>query len=471
MLEEVTKQSSQDKEIILNNDNTKPNFVNQIDDIINKYKTQLEQLKTNSNSMNQEQTIETLPIINSITLQSKTLSSLMEPPELKNDNIKINENVKYSSDLSKEIQNDNIKLQSALTAEKLNTAKLNAQIENYEIELNKSKQEILDLQNQISIRENEFMSEINNIHFDINRIKEGNNININIIQSFFELFNKNIDLFNKSKIISCDKNSRLIYIENDSERKNQKLSIFAINSLDILINNLLQDNKELYEQLIETKKIFDEQNVIQKEIEGIKDIKEENLILKTQLQNLVSENEFLKNDNMKLKNNLIELNNYINHLKKYRANNNQINNVNGNLNNNDNNYKRQRINSYQEYNNKNNFNENVNKEIKIKNFQENYNSSRNIKNSFFPKNNINENKNDKFRNNNLDNNNNFYKTDENRRINNNDLSNDNNINMANTFDYNNENRVNAETGFERPIEQLKKKIMLLEQQIKNSPEQ
>ena len=474
MLEE-NKENKQEKDLASDYNNSKPNFVNQIDDIINKYKTQLEQLKTNSNLTNQEHSIETLPVISSATLQSKTIFSLIEPPELKYEKIKNNVKSPYSSDLLKEIQNDNIKLQSSLTAEKINTFKLNSQIENYEIELNKSKKEILDLQNQISKRENEFMTEINNIYNDINKIKEENIINIHIIQNFFELFNKNIDLFNKSKIISLDQNSRLNYIENDYEGKNQELSIFVINSLNILINKLLHDNKELYEQLIETKKIFDEQNIIQREIEGIKDIKKENLILKTQLENLIQENRNLKNDNIKLKNNLIEINNYINNMNKFRFN--PINNIASNtINNNINNYKRQRINSYQEYNNKNNFNENVNNDINLNNFKDyNNNRNKNIKNKAMNKNNensINNNDNSKKYNSFNNNINIIYKTDENIKTSNCDLINNNSINKDNIYtSNNNENSKNIETGFERPIEQLKKKIMLLEKQIKNSPEQ
>ena len=368
---------------ILNPNYSKPNFVNQIDDIINKYKSQLEQLKNNGiNQKNQEQSIETLPIVTTATLQSKTLSSLMDAQETKKENVQ-NISTKFSSELKKELQNDNIKLQSALTSEKLNSVKLNSQIENYELELSKSKQEIAELQNQLINQGEEFMSQINNINNDIQKIKDENNININIIQRFFELFNKNIDLFNKSKIISCDKNTRINYLENDYEGNNQKLSVFVVNNLDILINKLLQDNKELYEQLIESKKIFDEQNNLQREMDGVREIKEENLILKEQLKNLMKENEIFQKENLKMKNNLIELNNYINNNLNV-SNNNQINDVHNNYRNNYfNNYKRQRINSHINYNN------NI---ANDKNIKENYNSSTNIKNNIANKNNISDNR-------------------------------------------------------------------------------
>lgn len=447
--------------------NSKPNFVNQIDDIINKYKSQLDQLKTNSKHNNEdEHTIQTIPIINTATLQSKTLSTLIESPELQNeiDNVKMTESAQFSSsDLSKEIQNDNIKLQSALTAEKLKVIQLNSKIENYEKELDKSKQEIIELQNQLENKDNEFNEQLNNINNDINSIKEENILNINIIQRFFELFNKNIDLFNKSKIIACDRNTRISYLENDYEGNNQKMSIFVVNNLDILINKLLQDNKELFEQLIEAKKILDEQNNIQREISVINDIKEENLILKKQLQNLINENERFKNDNLRLKNNIIDLNNYINNNKNRNINNNNYNlnkeYMNKNIHDNSRhiNYnKRQRINSYQE----NHYITN-NNERNLSKSKDSYNSSRNIKSNFMVKNN---NSNNRVNNNDYNdnyNNNLYCKTDENRRINNNE----NQLNINN--DNNNDNQRIVETGFEKPIEQLKKKIMLLEQQIKS----
>jgi len=61
------------------------------------------------------------------------------------------------------------------------------------------------------------------------------------------------------------------------------MAIFVVNNFDILIKKLLQDNKELYEQLIEVRKVMDQQNIIQRELEGMKGIKEENLILKNKI--------------------------------------------------------------------------------------------------------------------------------------------------------------------------------------------
>ena len=481
MLEENTHE----EEIFSEDNYTKP-IANQIDDIISKYRTQLEKLKTNTNQDNKDNSIESFPIITSATLKSKTLSTLIDLPEIKDENVQKNEPKKYSSDLTKEIQNDNIKLQAALTAEKLNTIKLNTQLEKYTLELNKAKQEITELKNKLKNKENEVMNQINDINNDINKIKDENNLNINIIQRFFELFNKNIDLFNKSKIITIDRKTRLVYLEDDREGNNQKISIFAVNSLDILINKLLKDNKELYNQLIETKTILDEQNNTPRETFTIKEIKKDYLILKEQLQNMIRENELIKNENIKLKNHLVELNNYINNNNNFNINN-QINRFNDyERNNYFNNYNtRQRNNSYNNFNRNKKYNySEINKEINLNNYKDNNNniSSRNIRTNLTFQNPMNNNSFDNNSNNNYTNNNynnidnykiNYYKTDENVKVNNNDIGNENNNNdyiYNYNFNYNNvkENQKVDDTVYERPIDQLKKKIKLFEQQMKNS---
>ena len=457
----MSEENTHEEEILSEDNYTKP-IANQIDDIISKYRTQLEKLKTNTNQDNKDNSIESFPIITSATLKSKTLSTLIDLPEIKNENIQKNESKQYSSDLTREIQNDNIKLQTALTAEKLNTIKLNTQLEKYKLELNKAKQEITELKNKLKNKEEEVMNQINDINNDINKIKDENNLNINIIQRFFELFNKNIDLFNKTKIITIDRKTRLIYLEDDREDNNQKISIFAVNSLDILINKLLKDNKELYNQLIETKKILDEQNNTPRETYTIKEIKKDYLILKEQLQDMIRENELIKNENIKLKNHLVELNNYINNNNNFNINN-QINRFNDyERNNYFNNYTRQRNNSYNNinHNKKYNYNE-INKETNLNNYKVNNNnntSSRNIRTNLTFQNPMN---NNSFENNNyynIDNyKNNYYKTDENVNINNNEINNENNNNdYIYNYNFNNnnlkENQKVDDTLYERPID-------------------
>ena len=429
---------------------SKQDLTYQIDDIINKYKTQLAELKQNSTKRNNSYIYE--------PVQSKTI---------KND---------ISPNLSKEIQNDNIKLQSMLTEEKLKTSRLKAQVENYENELNKKKQEINELNRILNNKEKEYNQTVNDLEGKINNVMSDQNtlINKNIIQNFFELYNKYIDIFYKSKIISLNNAQKINYLQNDSEGHNHQMAIFVLNNFDILIKKLLQDNKELYEQLIEVRKVMDQQNIIQRELEGTKGIKEENIISKNKTEKLSNENNKLKNDNLKLKNNLIELNNYMeNRFDNNNLNNHMKRNISNNSNNNIFNHKSLRMHSHNNIYNHLDFN--YKKVNNTQNFttKRDYNKSSDTK---YMKNNINKKRlnmdkiNSNYsssRPNKIYNEQNYSKTDENR----------NRYNITNNYEQNaltlktNINDINSNiNGFERPIEKLKKKILILEQQIKNNPE-
>ena len=432
-----------------NKNSSKQDITYQIDDIINKYKTQLAELKQKSTKRNNSYIYE--------PVQSKTI---------KND---------ISPNLSKEIQNDNIKLQSLLTEEKLKTSRLKAQVENYENELKKIKQEMNELNIILNNKEKEYNQTISDMEGKINNVMNDQNslLNKNIIQNFFELYNKYIDIFYKSKIISLNNAQKINYLQNDSEGQNHQMAIFVVNNFDILIKKLLQDNKELYEQLIEVRKVMDQQNIIQRELEGMKGIKEENLILKNKIEKISNENNKLKNDNKKLKNNLIELNNYMeNRFDNYNLNNHMKRNMTNNSNNNIFNHKNQGMHSHN--NIYNNFDFNYKKVNNTQNFttRRDYNKSSDIKNIGVSMNrkklNIDKiNSNYFSRPNKICNEKSYSKTDENRNRN----------NILNNYDQNaltldtNINNINSNiNGFERPIEKLKKKIMILEQQIKNNPE-
>ena len=431
------------KNSIQNNDyeiaSTKQDLSNQIDDIINKYKSQLIEFKENSSKRN-----------NSFVNNSSKLKT-----------IKKEEN----SDLNNEIKNDNIRLQSLLIEERLKSTKLKSQIENYEYELKNAKTEINELNKNIEKRENDFNQKVNDMkkklndaYNDIDEILKENNLNKNLIQNIFELFNNHINIFYKSKIISLNDTQKINYLEDDFQGNNYKKALYILNNIDILIKKLLQDNKELYEQLIEVKKIMDEQKYIQSELESLKGIKKEYLLLK-------QDNEALKKNNMKLENNLLELNKYINNnLCNIKINNQIKHSFPNNKYNNIYNYKNLKLKSYPEpiYNTDNNYN-NINKDS--------YNSSKNynnIRNNNYNKNkkkltikNINNNYSSR-----LDSNNRsvtYSKTDENRNIN--YIENYKLIRDHSANNYNENNDINNR--FE-PIEKLKKKIMILEEQIKNN---
>ena len=483
MSKEIINQKIE-KEIILNDNSSMPNYSIKIDNIINKYRSQLEKIKANSVIENKESKNENLMILSKIPKTTipptiETQSPINNKEKIKNSQQKF---FKYSSELTEEIQNDNLKLQSTLTTEKIKIANLNTQVENYELELNKAKEEIIQLKNRLAYKENELVGQINNINninnninHDLKKIKVENNINKNIIQKFFEIFNKNIDFLKKSNLIPLENNSIINYLENDYEEKNQKLSLFAIKSIDNLINKLLADNKELYEQIIEIKKILDHQNNIHRELEQINHIKEENVDIKEKYQSFVKENEILKKENAKLKNKIKELNE-IDNINSYIKNNLESNKNNlNNFNNNNqklsfspnvrsiyNNYKRSSINSYhnhiinsQNYNrNDSTINEKENDNINernIKNINDYYNYSIiNSKNNL--KKNIINNKINNY------NNNNYINNTGTRKINLSEFSNIDNI--YNTYDYNNQNE-NPNFNLTR-FGKCKDKIMILE---------
>ena len=520
--------SKLEKETILNSKSSRPNYILKIDDIINKYRTQIEQIKTNSTKNNQGPKSENLIILTNIPNRSAKEGITIKSDKITKENILDSQSEKYkiSSEFIQEIQNDNIKLQSALTSEKLKVVQLNSEKESNEFELNEAKKEINELKNKLTYKENELIEQINNMNNinnnrnnDINKIKDENNKIKNIIQKFFEIFNKYFELLRKSNLIPYGINSKINYLENDYEGSNQKLSLFAIKSLDDLINKLLQDNKELYDQLVEIKKFLDQQNNLQTELDQMKNMKEEIIILNEKLKSYDQEIEIYKKENINLKEQIKELNeiNNINNFIKNRieSNNMNINNNNqiyDNFNNNNNynsqmlnftpnirnnyfsNYKNTKTNFFggnnqnnliinnenynsnysdvQKYNQYNEndfaFNEKENdnhEEKKLKknknllNYNYNYGNKRNInmiKN--ISDNNIND-----YINNNV-NNRTYYNTIESRKINLSELSNINNIN--NIYDNNNqnENKDFNSTGYGKSMDRFKNNILILEQQ-------
>ena len=514
--------SESEKETFLNSKSSRDNYMIKIDDIINKYRTQLEQIKTNSTKNNQGPKSENLIIFTNIPNRPVEENITIRSPKIIKENMlnSQSEKHKFSSEYIQEIQNDNIKLQSALTSEKLKIVQLNSEKEGYEFELKEAKNEIIELKNKLAYKENELIGQINNMNNinnnrnnDINIIKDENNKIKIIIQKFFEIFNKYFDLLRKSNLIPYGINSRINYLENDYEGSNQKLSLFAIKSINDLINKLLQDNKELYDQLVEIKKFLDQHNNLQAELEKMKNIKKENIILNEKSKSYEQEIEIYKKENANLKEQIKELNE-INNINNYIKNRIESNNMNINNNhqiydnfNNNNNYSSQifnltpnirnnyfsyykntkansfcghhlkkliidngnyssNFNDIQKYNqyNKNDFsfNENENNnhdEKKLKknknvlnyNYNYSYGNINMIKN--ISDNNIND-----YINNNV-NNRTYYNNTENRKINLNELSNNNNQN---------ENKDFNSTGYGKSMDKLKNKILILEQQLENA---
>ena len=189
------------------------------------------------------------------------------------------------------IHNENIKLSSELTLEKSKVIKLNNLLKDKEKENKDLKIKIEELEKNYEELEKDqkkyFEDKINSIYrgvsLDKNNLKETydaiqrckdkelseinkeiNNL-YNIINLFFNFYNKKRNLLIKTGIISGKKNS--IVLE-DKYNNNHKNSLYIINSLDELINKLFNDNKELYDELVNYKD-FCKKNEITEENEKI----------------------------------------------------------------------------------------------------------------------------------------------------------------------------------------------------------
>ena len=372
---------SQSKDYFQNNNlsNTYPDIIDQVDKVINKYKNQLEQLKSkkdinesnihtqynNSSEMNQNKypdiiktspdqyTTNTNNIQTAINIPTKSynyteikeeINEYNEPNKNKyNFKYKLNElknnpERKYynknniSDELMTEMKNDNIKLGAALTSEKAKVVQMVNLLKEKENEINNLKKQIDNFDAKINEIENKYQNIINTIEqqqsikindiynnmsdeknklkLDYNEIKRNNEVqleqanseltnNKKIIKIFFDLFNKNIDLVNKTEIFQGPKITPSNYTEDNA--------FLAVETLDKLINKLVQDNKDLFNELVRLKSEIDSNNIIMGQNNNF--IQQENNSLKQLIQNLTHENNFLKNKSYKNLRNIENINN------------------------------------------------------------------------------------------------------------------------------------------------------------------
>ena len=372
---------SQSKDYFQNNNlsNTYPDIIDQVDKVINKYKNQLEQLKSkkdinesnihtqynNSSEMNQNKypdiiktspdqyTTNTNNIQTAINIPTKSynyteikeeINEYNEPNKNKyNFKYKLNElknnpERKYynknniSDELMTEMENDNIKLGAALTSEKAKVVQMVNLLKEKENEINNLKKQIDNFDAKINEIENKYQNIINTIEqqqsikindiynnmsdeknklkLDYNEIKRNNEVqleqanseltnNKKIIKIFFDLFNKNIDLVNKTEIFQGPKITPSNYTEDNA--------FLAVETLDKLINKLVQDNKDLFNELVRLKSEIDSNNIIMGQNNNF--IQQENNSLKQLIQNLTHENNFLKNKSYKNLRNIENINN------------------------------------------------------------------------------------------------------------------------------------------------------------------
>ena len=300
---------------------TNPDIIQQVDKIISKYKIQLEQIKPKQNMYS-------LTNIN---------NSLMKDDNINN----INNNTfsKYNKDtkniLAQEMENDNLKLGSALTLEKSKVVQLLNLLKMKEIEINNLKEQIDGLGNKLTYLEKKYQDVIDSMrHEQQNKINElynrmNNEINISknnldenikknellldkynkelnrnnkMLKIFFDFFNKHIDVYKKTDILKLDTNF-IIKSKDYSEDK----AILAIETWDKLINKLFQDNKDLYNELVRLKGEIGNYDLIMNQNTNY--IQQENDSLKQIIEKLTFENDILKKENNSKQNQINNRNN------------------------------------------------------------------------------------------------------------------------------------------------------------------
>ena len=225
------------------------------------------------------------------------------------------------NDINLKIHNENIKLSSELTLEKCKVIKLNSLLKEKEKEIIELNKKIIDLENNyIELEKDQkkyFEDKINSIYkgasLDKNNLKETyeeiqrckdkeiskfndeiNNI-YSLINLFFDFYNKKIDFIKKTGIIS-DKKANIISLKNNYNT-NYYNTLFITNTLNELIKKLYNDNKQLFDELIECRDIIEKY-----ENENNKDITYNN-----EKRN--------QNNNMNVNNNLKNLNDEKNNSK------------------------------------------------------------------------------------------------------------------------------------------------------------
>ena len=357
-----------------NESNSYPDVIDQVDKIINKYKNQLEQLKpkkvankeninthycpssdfSDKKMKNYSETLKidsTQYINNNISNPIPNISSNLENNKniSKTENNKNEYNFEYDSHIFKpvnkknnyaydinvnyEMENDNIKLGSALTLEKTKVIQLLNLLKMKENEINNLKQKIEKFEEKITDIENKYQNiiysleqqqsiklndmynnmsdEQNKIKYDFDEIKKNSEIQLEqinnelynsrkIIKIFFDLFNKHIDLYNKTEIL---KGMNIITEYNFNEEN----AFLAAETIDKLINKLVQDNKDLFNELIRLKDEINNSNMIMEQNNNY--IQQENASLRKLVHNLTNENNFLKNNNNNDNINKIQINN------------------------------------------------------------------------------------------------------------------------------------------------------------------
>ena len=322
--------------------NNKYSLLNEIDRIINQSKVQLEEVQQKKQN---DKNIYQCDMINDIFMKSDKTDIISEKENIslnsntnKNDN-KIDDNLKLKNIVNdKDFNLERIiqKLTSELTIERVKVRDLSLKLKAKEKEISSLMQQIKYTQMNCYNKQNHFLKlleendknifitkNIDNNDKEANIFSTNNNLgDLNddslVTKSFFDFFNKYINLFSQMDIINNNYDSMLVYIENDINNLNIKNANYAIKTFDTLIDKLIKDNKDLYEQLMKCKDNGNEEYIGEdifennsglSDIKNIENIKYENILLKNQLQKLIEDFKNVKSDNVFMNEEIILNNN------------------------------------------------------------------------------------------------------------------------------------------------------------------
>ena len=244
-------------------------LLKEIDKVINNSKNQLEEIKSKNERDGKVYRCDKTKIniltndsssknnnINNISFNKKQVIPENEEINEKMSNNKDNNNNNLDKDF--ELQRINTNLRADLAVER-------AKVRELSLKLKIKDKEIASLKQQLNYTHLNFYNkqkQYENILANTgkNNTEENNNYlnkystskqNSMMIKSFFDFFNKHIELFNKLSIIN--NNNMILYNENDINNINFKNSKLVINTLDKLIEKFSVENKEFSEQKMKFK--------------------------------------------------------------------------------------------------------------------------------------------------------------------------------------------------------------------------
>ena len=162
---------------------------------------------------------------------------------------------------------------------------VNKEFENQKIylsnEIENRDNKINELKKNLDIQLKNFENELEKKNCELEQLNKKNESNCKILQDLFLFFQRNLNLFNNSKIINCDGTN--IKYDNDDISQNEKYSSFILKTFNNFICKILKDNKEMFELLIEYK------NTIAQNEEEIEKLSNQNNCLKMQVCDLVNQ--------------------------------------------------------------------------------------------------------------------------------------------------------------------------------------